>query len=118
MHSSLPKPTHFDRWAVYAHKDDTGFGRMANDVRGVLGFGHHLVIPSERLTDHPVDGITEQWLPRDAPTDKVRSLLSGLAGILFFERHTWHPEILRIAREMGIATICIPMWEWFQGNAT
>ena len=118
MHSNIPKPTHFGRWAVYAHKDDTGFGRMANDVRGVLGFGHHLVIPSERLTDHPVDGITEQWLPRDAPTYKVRSLLSGLAGILFFERHTWHPEILRIAREMGIATVCIPMWEWFQGNAS
>ena len=108
----------FSDWAVYAHKDDTGFGRMANDIREVLGFGYHLVIPSERLIDHPVDGITEQWLPLDAPIETIRSLLSGLAGILFFERHAWHPEILRIAREMGIATVCIPMWEWFLGKAS
>ncbi len=105
------------RWAVYAHKDDTGFGRMANDVRSVLGFGHHLVIPSERLIDHPVDGIAERWLMHDAPTGQVRSLLSGLEGILFFERHAWHPEILHIAREMGIITVCVPMWEWFKGTA-
>ena len=74
----------FSDWAVYAHKDDTGFGRMANDIREVLGFWYHLVIPSERLIDHPVDGITEQWLPLDAPIETIRSLLSGLAGILFF----------------------------------
>jgi glycosyltransferase involved in cell wall biosynthesis len=79
--------------------------------------GHHLVIPSERLVDHPVDGIAEQWLPGDAPPDLVRSLLSGLDGILFFERATWHPHILRIAREMGVKTVCIPMWEWFKGEA-
>jgi glycosyltransferase involved in cell wall biosynthesis len=107
----------FERWAVYAHKDDTGFGRMASDVRAVLGLGHHLVIPSERLVDHPVDGISEQWLPGDAPRELVRSLLSGLDGILFFERATWHPDILRIAREMGVATVCVPMWEWFKGDA-
>lgn len=108
----------FAHWAVYAHKDDTGFGRQASDTRAVLGFGNHLVIPSERLIDHPVDGITERWLPRDASTEFVRSLLSDLEGILFFERHAWHPEILRIAREMGVATVCVPNWEWFNGNAS
>ncbi len=41
------------RWAVVAHKDDTGFGRMAMDARSVLGVGRHLIIPSERLTDYP-----------------------------------------------------------------
>lgn len=107
----------FLRWAVYAHKDDTGFGRQACDVRAVLGFGHHLVIPSERLTDHPVDGMSERWLPRDASDEQIRSLLSGLEGILFFERHAWHPEILQIAREMGITTVCVPNWEWFNGKA-
>jgi len=118
MHINLPKCTQFDRWAVYSHKDDTGFGRMASDVRSVLGLGHHLVIPSERLTDHPIDGITERWLPRDTSAESVRTLLSGLEGILFFERHAWHPEILRIAREMGVATVCVPMWEWFKGDAS
>jgi glycosyltransferase involved in cell wall biosynthesis len=108
----------FSRWAVYAHKDDTGFGRMAIDVRAVLGFGHHLVIPSERLLDHPLDGINEQFLSADASPEAIRSLLNGLVGILFFERHAWHPDILRIAREMGVATVCVPMWEWFKGNAS
>jgi glycosyltransferase involved in cell wall biosynthesis len=107
----------FEGWAVYAHKDDTGFGRMARDVRAVLGLGQHLVIPSERLLDHPVDGINERWLPGDASPNLVRSLLSGLDGILFFERATWHPYILRMAREMGVATVCVPMWEWFKGDA-
>lgn len=114
----FPKAIQFDRWAVYAHKDDTGFGRMASDVRAVLGFGHHLVIPSERLLDHPVDGINEQFLAADASPEAIRSLLYGLVGILFFERHAWHPDILRIAREMGVATVCVPNWEWFKGNAS
>jgi glycosyltransferase involved in cell wall biosynthesis len=104
-------------WAVYAHKDDTGFGRMASDVRSVLGFGQHLVIPSERLEDHPVDGLSEHWLPADAADSSIRALLSGLDGILFFERPAWHPQVLRLAREMGVATVCVPMWEWFNGHA-
>lgn len=113
---SLPHSA-FLRWAVYAHKDNTGLGRMACDVRTVLGFGHHLVIPSERLFDHPVDGLSERFLPADASPEMVRSLLSGLEGILFFERNAWHPNILRIAREMGVVTVCVPMWEWFNGNS-
>jgi glycosyltransferase involved in cell wall biosynthesis len=109
--------TLFSNWAVYAHKDDTGFGRQASDVRAVLGFGHHLVIPSERLHDHSIDGLSEQWLPASASPDTIRSLLSGLDGILFFERHAWHSQILLIAREMGVATVCVPNWEWFNGCA-
>jgi glycosyltransferase involved in cell wall biosynthesis len=107
----------FRNWAVYAHKDDTGFGRQASDVRSVLGFGHHLVIPSERLDDHPIDGLSERWLPANASPESIRSLISGLEGILFFERHAWHPHILQIAREMGVVTVCVPNWEWFNGNA-
>ena len=109
--------TTFSSWAVYAHKDDTGFGRQASDVRSVLKFGHHLVIPSERLDDHPIDGCSERWLPSDASSESIRSLLSGLEGILFFERHAWHPTILQIARDMGVATVCVPNWEWFMGSA-
>jgi glycosyltransferase involved in cell wall biosynthesis len=107
----------FSRWAVHAHKDDTGFGRQASDIRAVLGIGYHLVIPSERLTDHHVDGINEHWLPNDASENQVRKLLAGLDGIIFFERHNWHPLILRVARELGVATVCVPNWEWFKGDA-
>jgi glycosyltransferase involved in cell wall biosynthesis len=90
---------------------------MAADIRAVLGFGKHLVIPSERLQDHQIDCIDEFFLPKEASEDLVRSLMAGLEGIVFFERATWHPKILQIAREEGVATVCVPMWEWFQGKA-
>lgn len=107
----------FRRWAVVAHKDDTGFGRMAADARRVLGLGYHFVIPSERLTDHPLDPADEFWLRPDAPLEVVRDLLRKVEGILFFERQTWHPRLLETARELGVATVCVPMWEWFKGAA-
>jgi glycosyltransferase involved in cell wall biosynthesis len=107
----------FSRWAVYAHKDDTGFGRQALDIREVLGLGTHLVIPSERLVDHPIDGITEHWLPHDAPIETVRHFLSGLEGFIFFERPNWHPAILQVARELGVLSVCVPNWEWFDSKS-
>lgn len=113
----MKNPNLFISWAVVAHKDDTGFGRQASDARSVLGFGSHLVIPSERLVDHPIDGVSERWLVTDASAEHVYSLLKGVDGILFFERPTWHSQILRIARAMGVATVCVPNWEWFNGNA-
>jgi glycosyltransferase involved in cell wall biosynthesis len=106
----------FQEWAVVAHKDDTGFGRQAADCRAVLGIGWHFVIPSERLTNHPVDGISEHWLPVQANDEQVRGLLSRVKGILFFERPDWHPRLLPLAREMGVATICVPNWEWFRAT--
>lgn len=112
-----PVDSPFHDWAVVAHKDDTGFGRMAADIRQVLGFGHHFVIPSERLEDHPLDDVSECWLPSNAEEEHVRDLLGRVRGIVFFERHSWHPHLLRLAREMGVATVCVPMWEWFSGDA-
>jgi glycosyltransferase involved in cell wall biosynthesis len=69
------------------------------------------------LVDHPVDGISERWLSSDADEAYVRNLLSRVRGIIFFERFAWHPHLLRIAREMKVATVCVPMWEWFKGEA-
>jgi glycosyltransferase involved in cell wall biosynthesis len=105
------------RWAVVAHKDDTGFGRMAMDMRSVLGIGRHLVIPSERLTDHPLHLESEVFLDPKAPEARVAELLEGLQGIIFFERYNWHPELLATARRMGVRSVCVPMWEWFAGQA-
>lgn len=114
--SNFDQGVDLSRWAVVAHKDDTGFGRMAADVRTVLGVGHHVVIPSERLSDHPLSCSQEVLLTPQDPEQRVRSVLQGLQGIIFFERHSWHPALLPIARQMGILTVCIPMWEWFKGD--
>ncbi len=113
----MNKSPSLENWAVYAHKDDTGLGRMASDIKSVLGLERHLVIPSERLNDYPVDGTTEKWLANNASEELVRTLLAEIDGLIFFERHTWNPHVLGIARELGVPTVCIPMWEWFKGNA-
>lgn len=106
----------FSRWAVVAHKDDTGFGRQAADLRAVIGIGHHLVIPSERLVDKPLHAPGEVRLDPKDPDDRVRALLSGLQGIIFFERNRWHPALLPIASDLGVRTVCCPNWEWFNGK--
>ena len=48
---------------------------MAQEIRSVLGFGVYLVLPSERITDHPVDGLRKHWLPANASIDSIQSLL-------------------------------------------
>lgn len=104
------------RWAVVAHKDQTGFGRMADDLRAVLGIGRHLVVPSERLSDRPLSGKDEAPLPSTLAAGDLRALLERLQGIIFFERHNWHPALLPTARELSVRTVCVPMWEWFRGS--
>ncbi len=39
--------------------------------------------------------------------------MQGLQGIIFFERAGWHHDLLRCARERGVATVGVPNWEWF-----
>lgn len=104
------------RWAIMAHKDDTGFGRIAADIRSVLKVGHHLIIPSERLVDKPIADSGEAIIKADDPASKVEELLDGLQGVIFFERHNWNPLLLPTAHKMGVRTVCIPMWEWFKGT--
>jgi glycosyltransferase involved in cell wall biosynthesis len=106
----------FSKWAVVAHKDDSGFGRQADDARRVLGFGHHLAIPSERLVDKPLEGPTERRLDTNAPDADVERLLEGIEGVLFFERPQWHPRLLAVCRKLGVKSVCVPNWEWFNGD--
>lgn len=106
----------FSKWAVVAHNDDSGFGRQAADARKVLGFGYHLVIPSERLQTKPLNGPDEKILKPEDSDDTVRALLRGIEGVLFFERVNWHKSLVKICREMGVWSACVPNWEWFRGT--
>jgi glycosyltransferase involved in cell wall biosynthesis len=105
------------KWAVVARKDNTGFGRCAADVRRVLGLGHHFVCPSDRIEGRPPEGGDESWLPPDISDDELAALLGTVKGIVFFETYgTWHPSLLKVARAVGVKTVCIPTWEWFRGD--
>ena len=111
----MPKTVDYSKWAVVAHNDDTGFGRQAADIKAVLGVQKHIVIPSERLADKPLVPPHDVLLKPSDPTECVERALEDLDGIIFFERTNWHPELLPVARKLGVATVCVPNWEWFNG---
>ena len=104
-----------NRWAVVAYNDDTGIGRMAADYKNVLDIKRHIVIPSERLQDKPLTAY-DTMLRREDSAERVREALHGLQGIIFFERSGWHPNLLPVAHDLGVRTICVPMWEWFNAR--
>jgi glycosyltransferase involved in cell wall biosynthesis len=107
----------FSEWAVLARKDDTGFGRQAADIRNVLGVGHHFVIPSDRMPGRPPQGLDEACLRPDFSEDQLADLLNTVKGIIFFERYeTSHPALLKVARKLGVKSVCVPNWEWFNGE--
>jgi glycosyltransferase involved in cell wall biosynthesis len=107
----------FAEWAVVARKDNTGFGRCAADVRRVLGLGCHFVCPSDRIEGRPPEGDDEFWLRADSSEEELAALLRKVKGILFFETYgTWHPSLLKVAKALGVKTVCIPTWEWFRGD--
>jgi glycosyltransferase involved in cell wall biosynthesis len=102
------------RWAVVAYNDTTGLGRMAEDIKALLGL-RHLVIPSERLETRPLNPASDTLLPRDASETEVASVLQELQGVVILEA-PWNKELLAVARRLGVRVACVPMWEWFRGS--
>lgn len=102
------------RWAVVAYNDTTGLGRMAEDIKALLGL-RHLVIPSERFETRPLNSSSDTLLPRDAGEAEVASALEGLQGIVVLEA-LWNKQLLPTARRLGLRVACVPMWEWFRGS--
>jgi glycosyltransferase involved in cell wall biosynthesis len=104
-------------WAVVGFKDDTGLGRLAADLISILGIGHHLVVPSERLPTHALDPSCDILLDPNLPECNLPTqVLYGLEGLIILERSSWYPSLLRLAKSLGIYTIGVPMWEWFKGD--
>ncbi len=102
------------RWAVVAYNDTTGLGRMAEDIKALLGF-RHLVIPSERLETRALNASSDTLLRRDADETEVASALEGLQGVVILEA-PWNKQLLPVARRLGVRVACVPMWEWFRGS--
>lgn len=106
----------FSKWAAVSFKDDTGLGRQATDLQSVLGLGYRLVVPSDKITGHPLIPPFERPLTVTDSDEQVRAALNGIDGIIFPECNRWHPRLLPIAKELGVKSVCIPNWEWFNGK--
>lgn len=85
---------------------------MAIDIVAVLGLGRHIVLPSERFFTRPLVDGRDALLTREDGEERVREVLAGLDGIVVIER-TWNPRLAPAARALGLAMVCVPMWEWF-----
>ena len=102
------------RWAVVAYNDTTGLGRMAEDIKALLGV-RHLVIPSERMETGALNPSSDTLLCRDAGEAEVASALEGLQGIVVLET-SWNKRLLPVARRLGMRVACVPNWKWFRGS--
>ena len=99
------------RWAVIGFKDDTGLGRMSQDFLAMFPEVRFLVTPSVRMLGKELNGTEKPFHP-NASEDELWNMLRGLQGIVFFQDPP-HPALLRQAASIGIATVAVPMWEWF-----
>jgi glycosyltransferase involved in cell wall biosynthesis len=87
---------------------------MARDARATLGIGHHLVIPSERFFTRPLrDG--DAFFDTAMGFEPLSDLVGSFQGLLILEK-IYHARLFEAARGRGVFTVCVPMWEWFNGS--
>lgn len=106
----------FSKWAIVGFKDDTGIGRMTQDIQKVLGIGYHLVAPSERMETKPLHTEREFLMSKDTEKIRLLNFMEGLKGIICLERLHWNADLIPLAKDLGLKIVCVPMWEWFRGT--
>ncbi len=111
------KPFDFDQWALVAPNDDSGLGRMAQDIKAMLPMGRHLVTSTQRMSNRPLVEPRETWLDAACSVTDLAAQLAGLQGVICLERPNWHPELLPTVRRLGMHSVGVPMWEWFRGRS-
>jgi glycosyltransferase involved in cell wall biosynthesis len=100
------------RWAIVGVKDETGTGRMAEDLRRALDPIRQLVAPSYRGTAAP--GPSGD-MPLALESDKAMSeQLCGFQGIIICEDADWSRRAMRLAREAGVKIVHVVLWEWMR----
>ena len=100
------------RWAIVGVKDETGSGRMAEDLGRALDPIRQLVAPSYR-------GAPERGSATDAPLalendEALSQQLAPLQGIIIFEDTDWSRRAVRLAHGAGVKTVHVVLWEWMR----
>ena len=99
------------RWLYIGRREETGLGRLADDFGALFPGMRHAVLPSIRFAQNPLPPGVAQ-IPAEAPDEALGALLAGMDGVVLFENPE-PPNLLRVAASMGVATVFVPMWEWF-----
>src|SRR6187402_951516 len=101
------------RWAIIGVKDETGAGRMGQELKKCLHPIRHLVAPSFRLNGKSLEDL-ETPLACGETDQEMKAQFAGLQGIIVFDAADWARQAIRVAHSMGIKTVYIVLWEWFQ----
>lgn len=88
-----------------------GLGYVNRDIAKHIELDRWIVTEHSRfpMLDLP-NGVDAQSCPWKASDDEIRVWLDGLDVVVFVE--VVQDNLPRIAQEMGIKTVCIPMVEW------
>lgn len=113
--------------ALFGWGAATGNGGMCSDIARLSNLVNHWVVPN-----HPTKEYHEPYLEqafahvnlvpcsrRDNTT--VKNILSQVDGILYVENPCFDPgtvDIVGMAKQMGVAVVGIPMWEWWPMDAS
>ncbi|MEI7729514.1 MAG: glycosyltransferase family 4 protein [Verrucomicrobiota bacterium] len=102
-----------EKWAIVAPNNETGVGRMTQDLRRLLDPIRVLVAPNRRLKSNPLSG-RDAMLVWEQGGEVLQSQLAGLHGIILFEDSEYAHKTIEAASSMGIKVVMFVLWEWFR----
>lgn len=101
------------QWAIVAPFNETGVGRMTQDLRRLLHPIRLLAVPSQRLKMNQLAG-NDQLLAWDKGDEALRAQLAGLQGVICFEDDDYVHRTIEVASQMQVKTVLFVLWEWFR----
>ena len=107
------KSLDLSRWAIVGVKDETGTGRMSQDLKRALNPIRHLVGPSYRHAAKPLEA-GDTLLECAGDDAALRDQLAGLQGIIVLEDPDWALRAIRAAHGLGVKVVYLVLWEWMR----
>ena len=104
------------RLGIIGYANNSGLGVMTQDLIRIFKIENHLIIPGgEKGTNLELSTALNKiastsWLP---PESLLRDFLLTIDIIITIET-TYHPGLFQICREMGVRSVFLSMWEWFE----
>jgi glycosyltransferase involved in cell wall biosynthesis len=112
-----PKP-HPRRIGLIGWNSDTGLGTLNRDLCRHLNVDRWIIMPCPYAeTREAPQGQRCEFVSRSCSRDEIIRQFNGLDWLLFAER-PFLPNMIEIAREVGLRIACVPMWEWLNPSAS